>query len=71
MPYCDDCAKFWNPNSMPVDGRCPTCGAQLAEPQDVDDEDDYTAPWHFKLMVALVVLYLGWRFLQLWGLLPT
>lgn len=72
MPYCDDCQKFWNPNSMPADGRCPTCGIQLAEPQEPDDDwEDYQAPWHFKLLVALTVLYLGWRFLQLFGILPS
>ena len=30
MPWCDDCSKFWNPNSMPADGTCPTCGRKLA-----------------------------------------
>ena len=64
MPYCDDCEKFWNPNSMPVDGRCPTCGIQIAEPQDVE-EDDYKAPWHFKLLVGAVCVYLAWRLVQL------
>lgn len=72
MPYCEDCQKYWTPNSLPEDGRCPTCGAQVAEPNPVDDDDDeYTAPWHFKLLVVLTVVYLGWRFLQLAGLLPS
>ena len=72
MPYCDDCQKFWNPNSMHADGRCPTCGIQLAEPQEPDDDwEDYKAPWHFKLLVALTIAYLGWRFLQLFGILPS
>ena len=71
MPFCDDCNKFWSPNSLPPDGRCPTCGIQLAEPIELDDDDDYKAPWHFKLLVALTVIYLGWRFLQLFGILPS
>jgi hypothetical protein len=30
--------------------------------------EDAKAPWHFKVLVALVVLYLGWRLVQLVGL---
>jgi hypothetical protein len=71
MPFCDDCNKYWTPNSLPEDGRCPTCGIQLAEPNPVDDDDEgYKAPWHFKLLTAVMVVYLGWRFLQLFGVLP-
>jgi hypothetical protein len=31
MPWCDDCAKFWNPASMPEDGTCPTCHRVLVD----------------------------------------
>jgi len=31
MPWCETCAKFWNPNSMQPDGTCPSCGRSLAE----------------------------------------
>ena len=24
MPWCEDCARFWNPNTLPPDGTCPT-----------------------------------------------
>jgi hypothetical protein len=65
MPWCEDCAKFWNPNSMPPTGECPSCGAKLAEPQDGEAQEDYKAPWHFKLIVALAAIYLLWRFVQL------
>ena len=27
--------------------------------------DDVKAPWHFKLMMVLLVVYLGWRVVQL------
>jgi hypothetical protein len=30
--------------------------------------EDAKAPWHFKVLVGLVVLYLGWRLVQLVGL---
>jgi hypothetical protein len=65
MPWCEDCTKFWTPNSMPVTGKCPSCGLQLAAPQELADAEDYKAPWHFKLMIALAVVYLAWRFIQL------
>ena len=29
MPWCEDCSKFWNPNSLPPDGTCPTCGRMI------------------------------------------
>lgn len=28
------------------------------------EHDDLKTPWSFKLMVVLVVLYLGWRLVQ-------
>lgn len=71
MPWCEDCAKFWNPNSLPVSGKCPTCGIQLAEPMLPESDEELKAPWHFKLMVVLAVVYLGWRLLQLLGVLAS
>ena len=64
MPWCDDCSKFWNPNSMPADGTCPTCGRKLAassapaaasgaDPRKVDLKElagEEQMPWHFKLL---------------------
>ncbi len=65
MPFCEDCAKFWSPNSMPPTGECPTCGAQIASPQEVVDANAYRAPWHFKLMIVALVVYLVWRFYEI------
>ncbi len=59
MPWCEDCAKFWTPTSMPPDGSCPTCHRVIAEPPDT------SVPWHFWVLVACLVLYLGWRLVQL------
>lgn len=56
MPWCEDCSKFWNPTSLTTEGTCPTCGRQLATPA--------KAPWHFKLLMAAVALYLGFRAVQ-------
>ena len=30
--------------------------------------EDAKAPWHFKLLMVLLALYLGWRLVQLIGL---
>jgi hypothetical protein len=30
-------------------------------------EDRAKAPWHFKLLLVFVVIYLGWRFIQMGG----
>jgi hypothetical protein len=56
MPWCDDCERFYNPPSLGRDGSCPTCGRVIAPP--------VKAPWHFKLLVVAVVLYLGFRAYQ-------
>jgi hypothetical protein len=58
VPWCEDCAKFWNPNSMPPDGTCPTCGRVIAEPP------DDRIPWHFWLLAGVAGVYLGWRAVQ-------
>jgi hypothetical protein len=82
MPWCEHCAKFWTPSSMKADGSCPTCGRVLPvaeapgeQPLTAKDVnlremagEDAKAPWHFKVLVGLVVLYLGWRVAQLVGL---
>jgi hypothetical protein len=65
MPFCEDCAKFWSPNTMPVTGACPACGRQIATAQEVTEAEEYRAPWHFKLMVAMAVVYLTWRLVQM------
>lgn len=63
MPWCDDCSRFWNPNSLREDGTCPTCDRTLVAPGSDPDEDVRT-PWHFKLLVGAAVAYLGWRAVQ-------
>lgn len=70
MPWCEECAKYFTPNSVRTDGSCPTCGdtIQLPDGHDHDQDDatvDESSPWHFKLMVVMVVAYLGWRLVDL------
>ena len=64
MPHCDTCDRFYNPNSVRPDGTCPTCGRPLGDPTEVAAASP-GAPWHFKLLLAVTVVYLAWRFVQL------
>lgn len=59
MPWCEDCAKFWNPNSMSPDGTCPRCGNQIADPP-----SPQRIPWHMWVLIVAFGLYLGWRAIQ-------
>lgn len=62
MPYCADCDRFYNPNTLDGDGDCPE-GHHVAQPGAA--EEPMTVPWHFKLLLLALVIYLGWRFIQL------
>jgi len=65
---------------MNQDGTCPTCGRVVEAPtrqpvtaKNIDlrklaageGEAEPKAPWHFKLLMVLLALYLGWRIVQL------
>ena len=78
MPWCEDCAKYWTPSAMNDDGTCPTCGRDVASSAPLtaktvdvkklaagDAEDQAKAPWHFKLLMVMLAVYLGWRVVQL------
>ena len=44
-----------------------TCVRKIGELEQRTDEvlAEETTPWHFKLLVAAVVVYLGWRFIEI------
>ena len=80
MPWCEDCAKYWAPTAMNEDGTCPTCGREVQAQQPITaknlnlrklavgengDDDDAKAPWHFKLLMVMLAVYLGWRVVYL------
>jgi hypothetical protein len=78
MPWCEDCSKYWTFSSLPPDGTCPTCGRPVATPErpatpiTADSLDLHElagekakVPWHFKVMVVALVVYLSWRLVQL------
>lgn len=68
MPWCETCDRFYNPNTLEADGTCPTCGRQVAPPSDVVTTEEPSssggAPWHFKLLIAVTAVYLGYRLFQ-------
>ncbi len=64
MPWCEECAKYWTPNSMNDDGTCPSAVAS-SRSRRRKPPTRRRRPWHFKLMVAVLVVYLGWRFVQM------
>ena len=67
VPWCDPCDRFYNPNTLLVDGSCPRCNTRLdGDHESHDAHDDApsvsaTIPWHFWVVLALVAAYLGWR----------
>ncbi|MGI9577454.1 MAG: hypothetical protein ACR2OH_04600 [Microthrixaceae bacterium] len=77
MPWCADCDRFYTPSTLSAEGDCPS-GHHVADPGDAPpivqsaapgrDETGpkvpQRAPWHFWLLVAAVVVYLGWRLIQ-------
>ena len=61
---------------MKEDGSCPDCGTLLDTPvgpivtaKDLNLKElageEGKVPWHFKLMIVALALYLGWRLIQL------
>ena len=62
MPWCEDCARFYNPNTLTEQGACPE-GHQVADPVH-DPEAAPKVPWHFWLLLAALTIYLGWRVIQ-------
>lgn len=64
MPWCDTCDRFYNPNTLAADGTCPTCGRAVAEPDVPDEERSGGSPWHFKVLIAITTVYLGYRLFQ-------
>lgn len=68
MPWCEPCERFYSPNSV-SDGTCPSCGEQLeagsvVTATEAPARSRAKVPWHFWVLLAALVLYLGWRFVQ-------
>ena len=81
MPCCETCAKYLAPSAMNQDCSCPACGRVVSTttingtntPKNLDlkrlarggNDEDVSLPWHFKLLVGALVLYLSWRVIDL------
>ena len=67
MPWCESCSKYLTPKALEIDGTCPTCGSSVAEIEQCAEEVvvDEGTPWHFKLLIGAVVVYLTWRAVQM------
>ncbi len=63
VPWCDSCDEYRAPSALTVDGQCATCDSEV-DVADLAVPAPTKAPWHFKLMVAALVLYLGWRLIE-------
>lgn len=63
---------------MSTDGSCPQCGqaidvasvsgkitADNLNVKKLAGQENESVPWHFKLLVGLLCIYLGWRVVQL------
>jgi hypothetical protein len=75
LPWCDDCSKFWNPPDMGAGRACPSCGRVLVTSGGAEEAGHTPAtsggptsltrakgaPWHFKLMVVGVTVYMLYR----------
>lgn len=58
-----------------IEAQSPGAAGQRTTPRNLDlrrlaagvdgNPDDEKAPWHFKLLVVLLALYLGWRVIDL------
>ena len=75
MPWCDTCSRFLSPSSVHADGSCPRCGrtvdagraraaTAVEDPGSPDEEPLDPLPWHFKLLLGAIALYLGYRAFQ-------
>ena len=42
-----------------------TCGRFIADPDQAEEQQSGRVPWHFWVLVVALVIYLGWRLVQL------
>lgn len=63
---CPQCGKIVP--AVSINGRVTAKNLDLKKLAASDgSEQDVKVPWHFKLLVGLLVVYLSWRVIQLFG----
>ena len=80
MPWCAACDRFLSPSTVRADGSCPSCGRLVdagrahgppatAGPAPVStggavEEPPVPVPWHLKLLLVTLAVYLAYRAYQ-------
>jgi hypothetical protein len=77
VPWCTTCDRFLSPSTVLLDGTCPTCGravdagrahvgTTLDGPTAPGSADDAAVPvpWHLKLLLVALAIYLAYRLYQ-------
>ena len=69
MPWCESCAKYFAPTAMndrrhvPDVRPAPSRRDRAAGAEEVVADEG--TPWHFKLLIGVVAIYLGFRTVQM------
>lgn len=63
---CPRCGRPVDPGAAraPAPVPAPLEASKAADPAAGDEVEPMALPWHFKLLVAAIALYLGWRAFQ-------
>ena len=77
MPWCTTCDRFLSPSTVLVNGTCPSCGRTVdagrahaataldgPAPDGSDDDAAVPVPWHLKLLLVALAIYLAYRLYQ-------
>jgi hypothetical protein len=63
VPWCAQCDRFLSPPTVRPDGSCPTCGAAV-DPEGGRGRRLKRLPWHVKLVLGVLAVYLAFRVVQ-------
>ena len=65
---CPKCGKLVTETT--INGRVTARSLDLKKlAQSGEVQEDVSIPWHFKVLVGLLVIYLSWRVIQLFDLI--
>jgi hypothetical protein len=62
---CPSCGRVVEPPTIPPKVTPKNLDLKKLAAGDDGDPDDAKAPWHFKVLVVLLVVYLTWRIVYL------